>query len=127
MPQMASSLLPPAVAVVDDDPGVRSALTFSLETAGLGVAPFADARSMLQSAGEPRWACLVLDYRLPEMSGLDLLRRLRALVVAAPAILITSNPSKQTRAAALAAGVEIVEKPLLDDALVCRISALVRN
>lgn len=116
----------PRIAVVDDDPAVRGALAFSLETAGMAVSTFADAEAVL--AGQPEswasWDCLVLDQRLPGMSGLDLLNALRRCGLDAPAILITSNPSRQTRGEAAAAGVDIVEKPLLDDDLARKVSRL---
>jgi FixJ family two-component response regulator len=67
---------------------------------------------------------MVLDQKLPGMSGLDLLERLRAGGVTAPAVLITTHPSKETRARSRAAGVEIVEKPLLDDRLAEQIRRL---
>ncbi len=105
------------LALVDDDPAVRHALSFAFETTGISVATFADAESALAAPDQAAWTCLVLDQRLPRMSGLDLLARLRAAGVTAPAILITTNPSREMRARASAAGVEIVEKPLLDNQL----------
>ncbi|PZO53857.1 MAG: hypothetical protein DCF16_06055 [Alphaproteobacteria bacterium] len=108
---------PPVLALVDDDPAVRHALSFAFETAGITVATFADAESALAAPDQGAWRCLVLDQKLPRMSGLDLLERLRAAGVIVPSILITTHPSRETRARALAAGVEIVEKPLLDNQL----------
>lgn len=105
------------LALVDDDPAVRHALSFAFETAGITVATFADAESALAAPDQGAWRCLVLDQKLPRMSGLDLLERLRAAGVIVPSILITTHPSRETRARALAAGVEIVEKPLLDNQL----------
>lgn len=81
------------------------------------MAAFADAESVLAEPRRSDWRCLVLDHKLPRMSGLDLLEHLRAAGVTAPAILITTNPSQETRARAMAARVEIVEKPLLDNQL----------
>jgi len=108
---------PPSLAVVDDDPAVLQALTFAFETAGWHVAAFASAEAALSAPNAADWRCLILDQKLPGLSGLDLLERLRARAVVAPALLITTHPSAETRRRALAAGVEIVEKPLLDDAL----------
>lgn len=107
----------PILAVVDDDAAVRGALTFSFETKGYEVEAFADAESALRAAEGRPWRCLILDQRLPGMSGLDLLDALRSRHVNAPAVLITTHPSAATRARAAAAGVAIVEKPLLDEAL----------
>ncbi len=108
---------PPVLVLVDDDPAVRHALSFAFETNGIEVATFADAETALAAADQEAWQCLVLDQNLPGMNGLDLLERLRAAGIHAPTILITTHPSRATRARAFYAGVEIVEKPLLDNQL----------
>ena len=107
----------PAILLVEDDPAVVNALTFSLELEGFDVCAYADAETLLASTPLPTRGCLVLDYNLPGMDGLDLLERLRAAHVDLPAILITTNPRRALRAQAAIAGVEIIEKPLLTDAL----------
>lgn len=107
----------PVLALVDDDPAVRHALSFAFETAGFCVASFADAEAALKAPDQSAWRCLVLDHKLPGMSGLDLLERLRAAGVQAPTILITTHPTRAIRQRAFAAGVDIVEKPLLDNLL----------
>ncbi|MDZ4690836.1 response regulator transcription factor [Terricaulis sp.] len=107
----------PVLVLVDDDPAVRHALSFAFETAGIRVVTFADAEAALSVRDRTAWSCLVLDQKLPGISGLDLLERLRAAGVEAPTILITTHPTRITRQRALAAGVEIVEKPLLDNQL----------
>ena len=61
--------------------------------------------------------CLVLDYKMPRLNGLQLLTRLGARRLDLPAILITSNPSAATRERAAEAGVAIIEKPLLGNTL----------
>jgi two-component system response regulator FixJ len=114
----------PTLAIVDDDPAVRHALTFAFDAAGINVASFADAESTLRAAGARAWRCLVLDHNLPGMSGLDLLDRLRARGIEAPAILITTNPSIEMRTRAGRSGTEICEKPLLGDRLVERVRVL---
>lgn len=114
----------PSIALVDDDAGLRAALSFALETAGYAVAAFPDAEAALASGDARDWRVLVLDQRLPGMTGLQLLALLRDAGVIAPAILITTHPSREARALAALAGVEIVEKPLLDEALNARVAAL---
>jgi len=106
---------------VDDDPALLHALTFAFETEGYSVSAFADAESLLASETPRGSLCLVLDQRLPGMSGLALLATLRAQSVGAPAILITSNPPPAVRREAKAAGVEIVEKPLLGNILAAKV------
>jgi FixJ family two-component response regulator len=115
----------PILALVDDDPAVRQSLTFAFETAGISVSAFSDAESALASPDRLAWRCMVLDQRLPGISGLELLDRLRAAGVRAPSILITTHPSYETRTRARAAGVEIVEKPLLDNQLSKRVSEFI--
>lgn len=107
----------PEIILVDDDPALANALKFSLELEGFGVRVFADAESLLAMDPPPASGCLILDYALPGIDGLELLDRLRASGVNLPAILITSNPRIALRLRAQAAGAPIVEKPLLTDAL----------
>lgn len=108
----------PVLALVDDDEPLRLALTFECETAGFVARPFADAESAWAAHDMSSWGCLIADLRLPGMSGLDLAERLRRRGHAAPAILITSNPSVFTHMRARAAGMEVVEKPLLGGELI---------
>lgn len=111
-----------ALVLVDDDPALLHALSFAFETEGYHVRAFADAESLLADAESHHGSlCLVLDQKLPGMSGLALLAALRARNVAVPAILITSNPTSALRNEARAAGVEIVEKPLLDGILASKV------
>jgi FixJ family two-component response regulator len=110
------------IVVVENDLAVLNALTFSFETEGYDVMGFEDAESLLavpRLPGGP--TCLVLDYKLPGLSGLALLAELRVREVSAPAILITTNPPAALHKAARRAGVEIVEKPLLGRLLADRV------
>lgn len=114
--------------MVDDDPALLNALSFAFETEGYDVLAFADAETLLASPEPPHASlCLVLDQKLPGMSGLALLAALRARNVGAPAILITSNPTAALRREARAAEVEIVEKPLLDGVLANRVRAAIEG
>ena len=109
---------PNAVAIiVDDDPAVRNSLKFFLEVEGLSVRAYADAAEALQEANYPTHGCLIIDYRLPGMTGLELLALLRDRRITLPAILITTNPTAYLLSLAKAAGVALVEKPLLNEAL----------
>lgn len=111
------------ILIVDDDIALLAALRFALETEGFAVVAYPDAESALAAAPAKR-GCLVLDQRLPGMSGLDLLEQLRRRGEIAPAVLITTNPAPATRMRAKAAGVEIVEKPLLGNALTRKVASL---
>jgi FixJ family two-component response regulator len=116
----------PVIVLVDDDPALLAALKFAFETDGFTAMVFSDAESML-AAGPQSGACLVLDQNLPGISGLELLDRLRAEGVDAPAVLITTHPSPATRKHAHAARAKIVEKPLLSDALSREVKRLIRG
>ena len=105
------------VILVDDDPAVARAIEFAFGLEGLKVATYPDGARALASGRLPEAGCLVLDYQLPDMDGLQLLQRLRDGGVTAPAILVTTNPRRALRHRAEAAGAPIIEKPLLSDAL----------
>jgi two-component system response regulator FixJ len=109
------------VVIVDDDVAVLTSLKFSLEIEGYSVQTFSDAQGLLRNPSVGRNALLVVDYRLPDTNGFDLLERLRAKGVRAPAILITSDPSEDLRRRAASMRIPIVEKPLLDNSLVAAI------
>jgi two-component system, LuxR family, response regulator FixJ len=109
------------VIVVDDDLAVRNSLKFSLEIEGLAVRSYATGAELLSAGDLALCSCLVVDQKMPGISGLDLIAQLRERLVAAPAILITSHPSLSVRQRAAKADVPIVEKPLLGNALLDKI------
>jgi two-component system, LuxR family, response regulator FixJ len=110
------------VLVVDDDAAVRQSLKFSLGLEGLDVRVYESAQDLLAEREIPPHACLVLDYQMPAMNGLELLAELRSRHVAAPAILIAGGLNQDLRRRALSAGVSaVLEKPLSDSSLVDRI------
>ena len=81
---------------------------------------------MLNDRELPRGGCLVIDHHMPGMNGLDVVAELRDRHVSVPAILITSQPTPGLSRRAAMAGVPIVEKPLLGNALIDRIRDLFR-
>ena len=116
---------PPLIVVVDDDTAVLNSFGFMLEAEGFEVRAFSDIGELLIADSIHEANCLVLDYRMPEMNGFDVLRSLRKRQVAAPAILITTRSDKALVERALAAGfARIVEKPLLEDGLIDTIREL---
>ncbi len=122
--EVVSGRAAPLVVLVDDDAALREALRFSLEIEGYAVRACETGEQLVELELPPGPACLVLDYKLDELNGLDALEQLRRRGVDLPAILITSyaNPLLHSRARRLRA--EVVEKPLLGDALLARIHAL---
>ena len=108
----------PVLLVVDDDAAVRNSLKFSLELEGFAVRLFAKAQALLNAPRLPSLGCIVIDYYLPDMTGLELLSELRCRGVRLPAFLITGHPSVAVRQRAADAGVVIVEKPLLGNGLI---------
>ena len=107
------------VLVVDDDAAVRAALKFALEVDGFGVRVYDSAAAFLADGSLPVRACLVIDYRMPDIDGLELVELLRARQVALPAILISGRVNNQLRLRAERLGViRVLEKPLSDAALV---------
>ena len=119
----AVSVQRPVVLIVDDDAAVRNSLRFSLQVEGFAVDDYRDGNDLLSKAELPRGDCLVLDYHLPDMTGLDVLGQLRERHMSVPAILITSHPSQKLRERAAVAGARVVEKPLFGDALIESIRA----
>lgn len=107
----------PVVVLVDDDPAVAHALSFSFGLEGFEVRAYRECEVLLAAGDLPEQGCLVLNHHLPGLDGLNLLARLRAASVAMPAILVATNPRRSLRLRAAAAGAPIVEKPLLTDAL----------
>lgn len=106
----------PRVVLVEDDHALLGALSFALDTEGYEVQGFDTAEAAL--ADNFSAACLIIDYRLPVATGLDLLERFRARGGKTPAILITSQPTQFITHYAALLGAELIEKPLLSDDLV---------
>ncbi len=104
------------VHIVDDDPAVCNSLKFALEVDGFSVKTYARSEDLLD-ADMPRTGCMIVDYNLPGLNGLDLLRELDRRHVHLPSFLITSNPAQHVRSRATAQGVAIIEKPLLGNQL----------
>jgi two-component system response regulator FixJ len=111
----------PVVIVVDDDAAVRGSLKFALEIEGFAVRTYPKGDDLLGDGRLDDCACFIIDQKLPGMNGLDVVAALRKEHIAAPAILITSQPTIMLQERAARAGVPIVEKPLLGNALIERV------
>jgi FixJ family two-component response regulator len=106
------------VFVVDDDGGVRQSLTNLIRSVGLRVEAFASAQEFLRSKRPDMPGCLVLDVRLPGLSGLDLQKRMVEAHVDIPIIFITGHGDIPMTVRAIKAGaVEFLTKPFRDQDL----------
>jgi two-component system, LuxR family, response regulator FixJ len=104
---------PRHVLVLDDDDAVRNSLKFSLETEGFLVHLYSDPDQLLNDGSPPVPSCLIVNYNMPAMNGLEFVARLRDRQVSIPVILVTGHLSENIRRRAAAAGVSAVEKPFL--------------
>ena len=101
------------VAVVDDDDEVRDVLQVLLESAGHSVETFRSGQDFLTNARLETIACLVVDQRMPEMSGVGLISAVAQRGVTIPSLLITGAPDPEiARAAATLGAMTVLEKPL---------------
>jgi RNA polymerase sigma factor (sigma-70 family) len=108
----------PVVFVVDDDPSVRSSLKFLISTVGLQVESFDSAATFLHRKPPDAPSCLVLDVRLPGLSGLDLQRELAARNIRIPIVFVTGHGDIPMSVRAMKAGaVEFLTKPFHDQDL----------
>ncbi|MBI4903898.1 MAG: response regulator transcription factor [Acidobacteria bacterium] len=111
-------MITPVVYVVDDDVSIREALENLLRSVGLKVETFGTARDFLSSQRPDVAGCLVLDVRLPNMSGLELQRQLVDADVGLPIIFITGHGDIPMSVRAMKAGaVEFLTKPFRDQDL----------
>jgi FixJ family two-component response regulator len=101
------------VFLVEDDPSVRRALHRLIRSGGYDVEPLPDAASFLACSLPATPACLVLDIRMPIMSGFDLQTAIVGTARALPVVFITGHGDEEVRAQAMASGaVDVLFKPL---------------
>ena len=101
------------VGIVDDEGDVRDVLLALLESAGHTVKTYASGQHLLDDPDLSDMACVVVDHRMPDMTGLELLRRLAALGCNIPSILITGLPDPEVATEARALGaIDSLNKPI---------------
>jgi len=111
------------VFLVDDNQAVRETLCLILETAGMKVESYPSARAFLQSYQPEQPGCLVLDVRMPEMTGLELQEKLRDQQIAIPIIFITGHGNIPMSVQAIKAGaIDFLEKPFRKQVLLERVN-----
>jgi FixJ family two-component response regulator len=112
------------IAIVDDDESVQSALQDLMEADGLSARCFGSAEEFLESGLHRRAACLIVDIRMPGMSGLELQARLKADRFNSPIIFITAHGDARVRMQAMGEGAaEFLVKPFDDQVLLNRVRA----
>jgi two-component system, LuxR family, response regulator FixJ len=110
------------VHVIDDDDAARDSLAFLFRTADVDVRTYASAAEFLAAAPTLTGGCVVTDVRMPQMDGLELLRRLRALDLAFPVIVMTGHGDIPLAVEAMKAGAaDFFEKPFSDDAMLAAV------
>src|SRR6202165_2685508 len=118
----------PIIYVIDDDDAVRQSLEFLLRTAGHTVRGFESAKAFLEILPELRSGCIITDVRMPDITGIDLLRRVKELDADIPVIMITGHGDISLAVEAMKLGaVDFLEKPFDDDRLIGMIEAAIRQ
>lgn len=112
----------PTVFIVDDDPAMRSSLRWLVESVGLHVETCSSAAEFLANYDPARPGCLVVDVRMPGMSGLELQEKLAINHASVPIIVITGHGDVAMAVRAMKTGaVDFIEKPFSDQVLLDRI------
>jgi two-component system response regulator FixJ len=112
------------VHVIDDDEAVRDSLTFLLRSARLDVRAYESALAFLNALPGIGAGCVITDVRMPELGGIDLLRRLRDRGVTMPVIVMTGHGDVPLAVEAMKVGaVDFFEKPFDDDAMLAAVRA----
>jgi two-component system, LuxR family, response regulator FixJ len=116
------------VHVIDDDEALRDSLTFLLRTARLDVLSYPSATAFLEALPEANLSCVITDVRMPGMSGVDLLRRLRERKISVPVIVITGHGDIPLAVEAMKIGaIDFLEKPFDDEVLIASVKAALRQ
>ncbi len=116
------------VHIIDDDDALRESLVFLLRTAGIEGKGYASAKAFLDALPDLSLSCVITDVRMPDMSGIDLLRRLKELKIAAPVIVVTGHGDVALAVEAMKIGaVDFLEKPFDDEVLLASVEAALRQ
>lgn len=116
------------VHVVDDDPAMRDSLAFLLEEAGLATRLYDGPAALLERADALEAGCILTDVRMPEMSGLDLIRRLRERGVRDPVVVMTGHADVPLAIEAMRLDVaDFIEKPFDDELLIGALEAALQQ
>jgi two-component system response regulator FixJ len=116
------------IYVIDDDEAVRDSLSFLFKTAGLSARTYESATAFLDHLPRINAGCIITDVRMPGLSGLDLLRRLKELHSAVPVVVITGHGDVPLAVEAMKSGAaDFLEKPFDDEALLAAVNVALRD
>ena len=116
------------VYVIDDDEAVRQSLEFLLKTSGITVLGFESAKVFLEKLPHIKSGCIITDVRMPEITGIDLLRRMRDSGADIPVIVITGHGDVSLAVEAMKVGaVDFLEKPFDDETLLSSVRSALRK
>ena len=116
------------ISVVDDDESIRDSTRTLLRSAGYDVATFESGELFLESGALHETGCLVLDIRMPGMSGLELQRRVNLSDHGVPVIFVTAHDDKTNRTLAIDAGAsEFFQKPFSANAFLAAVHTALKN
>ena len=118
----------PTVFVVDDDTSVRTAMKRLIQSVGFQVETFDSAQAFLEHGSHDGPACLILDVRMPEMSGIELQQQLTRVGLGMPIVFITGHGNIPMSVKAMKAGaVDFIEKPFEDQKLIDAINLAIKK
>jgi DNA-binding response OmpR family regulator len=116
------------ILVVDDDAGILDVVSYALESEGFEVETRIDGKSGLAAARAERFELVILDVMLPDLSGTEVCRRLRAESISVPILMLTAKDAEVDRVVGLELGADdYVTKPFFKAELVSRVKAILRR
>ena len=116
------------VHIIDDDDALRESLAFLLRTARIDVASYSSAAAFLEEIPGATLSCVITDVRMPGMSGIDLLKRLREMKIDVPVIVITGHGDVPLAVEAMKIGaIDFLEKPFDDEVLLASVKAAIER
>ena len=116
------------VYVIDDDQAMRDSLSFLLEAAGFDVTLFESALKFLDALPELAFGCVVSDVRMPDLDGIELLKKMKTRPGAFPIIIMTGHGDIPLAVEAMKVGaIDFLEKPFEDDRLITMIEMAIRQ
>ena len=117
-----------AVHIIDDDDALRESLAFLLGTARINVATHASASAFMEAIPGAKLSCVITDVRMPGMSGIDLLKRLREMKIEVPVSVITGHGDVPLAVEAMKVGaIDFLEKPFDDEVLLASVKAAIER